>query len=206
MKPSDEPAPAGSDLHDRLVAAAHRRFRRFGFRRTGIADVARDAGVAAGTVYRYFTDKEDLFRAVVRVENERWIALARSVLAQPCSATKRLAELARASAAFREEHVLFSSILARDTEMVPPPLLLEALQQELMESTVNPMAEVISQGIAQREFRELDPKQTARVLFLCGRALFREGGPEYPELVGAFGDLIVSGLRRASSKADSGAR
>jgi len=31
---------------DRLIAAARQRFQKFGFRRTGIAEIARDAGVA----------------------------------------------------------------------------------------------------------------------------------------------------------------
>jgi len=41
-------------------------FERAGYQATQIADVARAAKVAHGTVYRHFENKDDLFRAVVK--------------------------------------------------------------------------------------------------------------------------------------------
>ncbi len=38
----------------RILNAARRRVETFGYRRTSIAEIARDAGIAVGTVYRYF--------------------------------------------------------------------------------------------------------------------------------------------------------
>src|SRR2546427_8650924 len=68
-----EAAPAS---RERILAAAERRFATFGYRRTGIAEIAREAGVSAGTIYRYFESKEDVFRAVVRELHEAWLARA----------------------------------------------------------------------------------------------------------------------------------
>ena len=190
-------APRGEPpgLRERLLAVAHQRFRKFGFRHTGIADIARDAGIATGTVYRYFEDKEDLFRAVLAAEHEMWITLAREILAKPGSASDRLAELARASVTFHEKYVLLASVLTNDTDMIKPPLL-QALQQNLLESMVGPLAEVLAEGMETGEFRPLDPVRTARVLFLCGQALFRQGSDDYPELLAILGELTRQGLRR----------
>ncbi len=185
--------PAG--LRERLIAVGHQRFRKFGFRHTAIADIARDAGVATGTVYRYFKDKEDLFRAVLAAEHEMWITISREILAQPRSATERLAELARASLTFHEKYVLLASVLASDTDMIKPPLL-QALQQNLLDSMVGPLADVLTEGMQAGEFRPLDPKRTARVLFLCGQAIFRQGSDDYPELLAVLGELTQQGLRR----------
>lgn len=44
-----------------ILAAAQTCFWRNGIRRTSIEDVAREAGVAKGTVYLYFASKEELF-------------------------------------------------------------------------------------------------------------------------------------------------
>jgi AcrR family transcriptional regulator len=184
--------PAG--LRERLIAV-DQRFRKFGFRHAGIADIARDAGIATGTVYRYFKDKEDLFRAVLAAEHELWIGLAREILAKSGSASERLAELARASVTFHEKYVLLASVLANDTDMIKPPLL-QALQQNLLESMVGPLAEVLAEGMHAGEFRPLDPARTARVLFLCGQALFRQGSDDYPELLAILGELTQQGLRR----------
>lgn len=50
---------------DDLVRAALRVFARDGFRRAQVSDVAREMGVALGTVYRYVESKEALFAVVV---------------------------------------------------------------------------------------------------------------------------------------------
>ncbi len=192
-------------VRERVIAVAHQRFQKFGFRHTAIAEIARDAGIATGTVYRYFKDKEDLFRAVLAAEHEIWIRLARQILAQPRSASERLAELGRASVTFHEKYVLLASVLSNDTDMIQPPLL-QALQQNLLESMVGPLADVLAEGMKQGEFRELDPTRTARVLFLCGRALFRQGSDDYPELLALFSELTEQGLRLPRRKAGSKGR
>src|SRR2546428_10390951 len=87
----------------RIMAAAEERFAAFGYRRTGIAEIARDAGVAPGTLYRYFEDKDEIFRAVMREGLARWLVTARRVLDQSGTALDRLARLGLASVAYHRE-------------------------------------------------------------------------------------------------------
>ncbi|WP_254657773.1 TetR/AcrR family transcriptional regulator [Xanthomonas graminis] len=49
-----------------ILSAALDAFAENGFAETKLADVAKRAGVAKGTLYRYFDTKQDLFAAVVR--------------------------------------------------------------------------------------------------------------------------------------------
>ena len=49
-----------------LLASAIDLFVERGFAATRLEDVARRAGVSKGTLYLYYTNKEDLFKAVVR--------------------------------------------------------------------------------------------------------------------------------------------
>jgi AcrR family transcriptional regulator len=191
-------APESTGLRDRLIAVARKRFQKFGFRRTGMAEIARDAGIAAGTLYRYFKDKEDLFRAILGAEHETWSEIARQILAEPGSASERLKKLSHASVRFHQEHVLTASILSNDSEMIQPAMMQE-LQEKLRDGTVGPMADVIRDGIRSGEFRDLDPTQTARVLFLCGQALFQRGGDDYPKLIRVFGELTREGLHRPAA-------
>jgi AcrR family transcriptional regulator len=51
---------------DQLVQAALRVFARAGYRSTGTLEIAREAGVGEPTIYRYFTDKKDLYLEVLR--------------------------------------------------------------------------------------------------------------------------------------------
>jgi TetR/AcrR family fatty acid metabolism transcriptional regulator len=51
------------DKRRRIVEAAGARFRHYGITKTAMQEIAQDAGVAVGTLYRYFKDKDDLLVA-----------------------------------------------------------------------------------------------------------------------------------------------
>src|SRR5688500_16314259 len=48
------------DKRERILAAAERIFARHGFFAAKVSDVAKEAGVADGTIYLYFKNKDDL--------------------------------------------------------------------------------------------------------------------------------------------------
>ena len=53
-------AERGSDKRERILTAAERIFARRGFFAAKVSDVAKEAGVADGTIYLYFKSKDDL--------------------------------------------------------------------------------------------------------------------------------------------------
>jgi AcrR family transcriptional regulator len=55
---------AGGEKRATILAAALTLFGRYGFKRTSIDDIAREAAIAKGTVYLYFKGKEEIFRAL----------------------------------------------------------------------------------------------------------------------------------------------
>lgn len=56
----------GTDKRDLIVEAALDLFRHYGYRRTSMEDIARAAAVAKGTLYLYFSSKDELFEAICR--------------------------------------------------------------------------------------------------------------------------------------------
>ena len=65
-RPKRGPSPAKTaETQNRICAAALARFLSDGFEATRMLDVARDAGVAKGTLYLYFPTKEALFEGVL---------------------------------------------------------------------------------------------------------------------------------------------
>ena len=50
----------GTDKRERILAAAERVFARRGFFASRVSEIAKDAGVADGTIYLYFKSKDDL--------------------------------------------------------------------------------------------------------------------------------------------------
>jgi AcrR family transcriptional regulator len=64
-----------------IVAAAHALIAHGGYREASIAAVAREAGVATGTVYRHFPSKEDLLVEVFRRASQREVDAVAAALA-----------------------------------------------------------------------------------------------------------------------------
>jgi AcrR family transcriptional regulator len=59
-----------SQRRDEIMAAAKKVFARKGFHATTIADIAKEAGLAYGSIYWYFDSKDDLFHALMAVEED----------------------------------------------------------------------------------------------------------------------------------------
>jgi AcrR family transcriptional regulator len=57
-----------SQRRDEIMAAAKNVFARKGFHAATIADIAKQAGLAYGSIYWYFDSKDDLFHALMAVE------------------------------------------------------------------------------------------------------------------------------------------
>ena len=62
-----------SNRRERLLDSAGALFSRFGFDKTNMDDIARQAGISKGAVYLEFPNKDALFKAVVHWEFARYI-------------------------------------------------------------------------------------------------------------------------------------
>jgi TetR/AcrR family transcriptional regulator, fatty acid metabolism regulator protein len=82
------------DKRDAILKAATRIFARRGFFGAQVADVARDAGVAAGTVYLYFRSKDDLLASIFEKTMREAIADGSAALEGVTDPVERLGRLA----------------------------------------------------------------------------------------------------------------
>jgi AcrR family transcriptional regulator len=62
-----------SDRRGRLLESASALFSRWGFDKTNVDDIAREAGISKGAVYLEFPNKDALFKAVVHWEFARYM-------------------------------------------------------------------------------------------------------------------------------------
>ena len=91
------PAPVGrqadrpvGDKRDAILRAATKVFAQNGFFQSQVADVARVAGVAAGTVYLYFRSKDDLLVSIFERTMREVIAEGRTALEGVADPAERL--------------------------------------------------------------------------------------------------------------------
>jgi len=66
-QPTQKPNPTRT--RQQITSAAHRLFLTQGFHGTTMRQIARESGMALGSLYNHFADKEDLFRAVFTAYN-----------------------------------------------------------------------------------------------------------------------------------------
>jgi len=88
-------AAARRDRHETILKAATRVFAGRGFFNAQVADVARAAGVAAGTVYLYFKSKDDLLVSIFERTMREAIDEGRSSLKDISDPIERMRQIAR---------------------------------------------------------------------------------------------------------------
>ena len=73
----------GQNTADAILAAAARLFERKGYHATGIDDIARSLSIARGTLYQYFSSKEDLLVRVLQWSEDHLVSAFESLAAGP---------------------------------------------------------------------------------------------------------------------------
>jgi AcrR family transcriptional regulator len=177
----------------RLLAAAQELIEEGGYGAASVIAIAARAGVAAGTLYRHFASKEELFVEVFRAvceREERAMRAAGSEMPDGAGATERLETVLAtfAARALRNRRLAWALI----AEPVDPRVDAERLAYRGRYAAL--IAETLSAGIASGELPEQDAELTAAALVGgCGEALV---GPLSP-LAGTAQEPeeIVSALR-----------
>jgi AcrR family transcriptional regulator len=98
-------------FREAILGAAERVFGRLGFSDAKMADIAAEAGVAAGTLYNYFKNKDEVFNSILERGRDQVTALFDSH-AEVVDPLERTRLRMRDAFAYLEEHgVLFSMFL-----------------------------------------------------------------------------------------------
>lgn len=101
----------------RLLDAALERFIAHGYRKASIDEVARQAGVAKGTVYLYFASKPELLLAVVAREKLRSLALVEPAFVAGIAARERLRRWVRGALMTVASSPLLARLVAGDEDI-----------------------------------------------------------------------------------------
>ena len=198
-----------------ILDAALDCFAEHGFAATRLDDVAHRAGVTKGTLYLYFPNKEELFKAVVAqalVPNlERGEALL-SEAAEPQSTAALLAEVMRGWAELASSPAgAIPKIVVSEAGNFPD--LARFYREQVVDRGMALLRRVLQFGIARGEFRALDLDDTVRCVVapLLMAMLWRHSLGRH-ELAGFDPDalcqthlqLLLNGLRVRRPSGDRG--
>jgi TetR/AcrR family fatty acid metabolism transcriptional regulator len=152
------------DKRDAILRAATEVFARHGYFQAQVADVARAAGVAAGTVYLYFRSKDDLLVSIFERTMREAIAEGRAALEGVADARQRLSQLARMHlerlGRDRDLAVVFQVELRQSTKFM------ERFSSTFLRDYIGMLRETIVDGQKAGLFRaDINPTIAAKVLF-----------------------------------------
>jgi TetR/AcrR family fatty acid metabolism transcriptional regulator len=159
-----EPRPPVTDKREAILKAATRVFAQRGFFNAQVADVAKAAGVAAGTVYLYFRSKDDLLVSLFERTMKDAIAAGRDALAGATDPRERLKRIARLHlerlGRDRDLAVVFQVELRQSTKFM------EQFSSSYLREYLGIIREAVEAGQAAGLFRaEVSATTAAKILF-----------------------------------------
>jgi AcrR family transcriptional regulator len=160
MRPQVRPKP--DDTRARIVETADTLFRRLGFAKTAVADIAAELGMSPANVYRFFPSKTAIVQAICQrclseVEEAAW-AIARS----KAPAAQRIERLILEILAYHKENLL--------TEQRVNDIVLVAIEHNWdhirahKDALRNVVELILRDGIETGEFEAVDPRTTAELI------------------------------------------
>jgi len=175
---------------ERMLEAAARLFGTQRFHEVRMEDIATAAGVGKGTIYRYFSDKEDLYLALLeRAAKQMHERLARSVGNAKSSTGKLRAMVSAILIFFDEQPHLLSLIQRADAQRG-----WDTPWQKVRDATFQLTQQVFSEGRQNGDFLVRDPETAALVLLGGVRAVMRFGTrPQHSDLARRLVDMVLFG-------------
>jgi AcrR family transcriptional regulator len=150
------------DTRERIMATAEALFRRLGFAKTTVADIAGELRMSPANIYRFFDSKNAIVEAICRrclaeVEEKAWV-VARS----KAPAASRMERLILEILAYHKENLV--------TERRVNELVVAAIEhswdtirrhKDVMRNVIEL---VVRDGIEAGEFEAVDPRETAELI------------------------------------------
>lgn len=162
VRHATRPDTAREDTRCRIALAAERLFRTLGYRKTGVADIARDLGMSPANVYRFYPTKGAINEAIAERLLDGLIVEADAIADAAGPATDRLTRLMA---------VLFDSKLRlffEDRRLHDMATAAMAEHWGVIERYIGRLeaavGRIVDAGIASGEFARLPVGPTARTL------------------------------------------
>jgi AcrR family transcriptional regulator len=195
----------------RILEAAREIFFRDGFVAANLDEVALSAGVAKGTLYRYFESKGDLYVALLAENGRVFEERMREVAFAKGTAADRIRQLGRFYFGhWTRNPTYFQIFWALENQAVTGDLPKQAVAAviRLWEDCLHILADVIRSGVDSGEFGACDTWEVANILWTVANGLLQTEqvgprrtllGAKTPEQ--AFHDMVELFLRGLAAPA-----
>jgi TetR/AcrR family fatty acid metabolism transcriptional regulator len=155
---------ARQDKRNRILKGAIRAFAKSGFSGTRVSDVAKMAGVADGTIYLYFKNKNDLLTAVFAAAMERFTAQGQQRLWHDDDPVRQLASLIELHLELLGEDRDLAAVFQVDLRHSVS--FLGEVSRGTLRGYLQTIARIVERGQHQGRFAsDLAPLEAAKMIF-----------------------------------------
>jgi len=153
-----------SEKRAQILNQAKKKFERFGFSKTTVDEIARDAGISKRTLYQEFENKEKILEELLMFEA---LSVRKAILNQIGKITEpaeKLQTYIRLSNKYLEQNPFIVNILNDESGFFSPflkekPHVIETGIEEIFTS-------ILKEGMEKGVFRKMDEKVVGHCLFL----------------------------------------
>lgn len=139
-------------------------FAKYGYKKTTLEDVASALGMTNSNIYSYANSKQDLYIESVTYGIDQWQDSVRHATSGIESATEELSVAFKSAVDYIAYNKTIQTLLKNDPSLFPMFPTVDPIE-ELNVWAVSFIEEIIKKGIEQGEFRKINPKETAQLLF-----------------------------------------
>ncbi len=190
MASTSDRDPLGTNLPEEKVGRAQRKilsrrqildaarivFFRDGFMAANLDEVAENAGVAKGTLYRYFESKADLYVAVLADNGDGFTQRMEEAVSGGERGLEKIERLSHFYYDYWIRHPKYFQIFwAIDNQSVngelPPEVVAEV--SKLWEQNLSILSKVVKRAMEEGDIIECDPWEVAQILWTTANALIQ---------------------------------
>jgi AcrR family transcriptional regulator len=147
-----------------ILNAARLVFAEKGLHAATLDEIAEKAEFAKGTLYLYFTNKDDLFISVLVEEIIKFQNNLQAVLGMNIQASEKIRQLVQSMLVSFDQNVDFIMLMTKERPGMVATRVDERLLQQF-HGLIELMASLIKSGIKDGEFAKVDPRSAALALF-----------------------------------------
>ncbi len=188
-----------TDTRQQILEAAMQRIKHYGYGKTTMAEIARDCGMSAGNIYRFFKSKIDIAEAMARQLNAQINQFQAGLARGEGSAPKKLRQLHEIDLKTTFEKLDSDAKVLEVAEVLARERPLFA-NEELALERVH-LVEILKQGVKDGDFAPMDDPsfiaemiQSATMKFRYPQLFTRLNLAQLQRELAGVMDIIIAGL------------
>lgn len=180
-----------------ILKVASSVFSREGYHKAKMDDIAITAGIGKGTIYQYFSSKQELFQDVIKEGVDLYLDMLEKELAETDDCYEAFKKIVIFSFKFMEKNIDISRVVVSHLTTVDDNMVkwIDEKKTEMIKA----LAKVVDKHISEGKFRKVNPDIAAHCFFgmilsPVAESIFHNRKLDETEIPAQIVDIFLNGL------------